>query len=235
MPSVNWDVFKQLPGAADSNFEMLCRALIRRHYGQYGHFAALAAQPGIEFHLRLHSSCALGIPERWYGWQCRWYDLPSGRAIGTTRRSKIKQAIATTEEVLPGLTDWVLWTRHPLTKGDQTWFNSLKTHMRLHLWTAAEVEEHLSGDAEMLRSTYFGELVLTPDILSALHRESVAPIQKRWLPDLHQTVDAERAVRRMLAENNTWNDLCETVDQLIADKSAVDGDRTLLDGRWSGV
>ncbi|MCE5267641.1 MAG: AAA family ATPase [Planctomycetaceae bacterium] len=233
MPSVNWDVFTQLPGATDSNFEMLCRALIRRHYGRHGHFAALAAQPGVEFHLKLHTFCAIGNPERWYGWQCRWYDLPSGRAIGTTRRSKIKQAITTTEEVLPGLTDWVLWTRHPLTKGDQTWFNSLKSHMRLHLWTAAEVEEHLSGDAEMLRSTYFGELVLTPDNLAALHRESVAPIQKRWLPDLHQTVDAERAVRRMLAENNTWDDLREIATQLIADKSAIDGDRTLLDGPWT--
>ena len=51
MPPVNWDIFARLPGSAESNFEMLCRALIRRHYGQFGTFAARAAQPGVEFHL----------------------------------------------------------------------------------------------------------------------------------------------------------------------------------------
>ncbi|CAA9350833.1 MAG: hypothetical protein AVDCRST_MAG93-7111 [uncultured Chloroflexia bacterium] len=159
MPPVNWEIFKGLPGAADYNFEMLCRALIRRHYSRYGEFAALAQQPGVEFHLKLHESCELGGPERWYGWQCRWYDLPSGRAIGTGRRNKIVDAITKTERELPDLTDWVLWTRRPLTEGDQQWFNELETSMRLHLWTAAEVEEHLSGPAEILRRTYFGELV----------------------------------------------------------------------------
>ena len=233
MPPVNWDIFKNLPGAADSNFEMLCRALIRRHYGQYGQFAALAAQPGVEFHLELHSPCGLGKVGSWYGWQCRWYDLPSGRAIGTTRRNKITEAIATTERVLPKLTDWVLWTRFPLTKGDQAWFNKLTTHMRLHLWSAAEVEEHLSGDAEVLRSTYFGELVLTPGTLSALHKESVAPILKRWQPAVHQTIDAERAVRRVLAENRTWDELGEIGAQLSADTAAVEADAATIDSPWS--
>ena len=112
---------------------MLCRALIRRHYGRFGDFLALAAQPGVEFHLKLHTSCALGDPGRWYGWQCRWYDLPGGRAIGSARRKKIVKAIATTEKELPYINDWILWTRRPLTKGDQKWFYKLKTHMRLIL------------------------------------------------------------------------------------------------------
>src|ERR1700756_1554949 len=139
---------------------MLCRALVRRHYGAYGEFFALANQPGVEFHLRLHSPCSLGEAGRWYGWQCRWYDLPSGRAIGVTRRRKIEEALRTTEALLPAFTDWGPWTRHPLTAGDQEWFRGVQTHMRVHLWTAAEVEEHLSGSAEILRGTYFGELVL---------------------------------------------------------------------------
>ncbi len=29
------------------------------------------------------------------------------------------------------MTEWVLWTRYPLTAGDQNWFKGLKTHMRL--------------------------------------------------------------------------------------------------------
>lgn len=217
MPELNWDAFGKLPGSAESNFEMLCRALVRRQYGQYGDFRALASQPGVEFHLKLHTQCSLGDPGRWYGWQCRWYDLPSGRAIGSSRRKKIKEAIAKTEKELPNLTDWVLWTRHPLTKGDQSWFFKLKTKMLLTLWTADDVEAHLTGEAGILRSTYFGELVLTPDNLTKLHAAVVAAVQRRWHPEVHQTVDAERVLRRILGETESWNDLQQLADQLESD------------------
>ena len=114
----------------------------------------------------------------------------------------------------PGLTDWVLWTRHALTEGDQAWFRSLQTHVRLHLWTAAEVEEHLSGPAEVLRGTYFGELVFTPTSLAELHAQSVAPIKRRWQPEVHQVVDAERALRRALGAVAAWSDLDGLADRL---------------------
>lgn len=214
MPSVNWDTFAALPDAATRNFELLCRALVRRHYGQFGDFRALANQPGVEFHLKLHSSCELGGSGRWYGWQCRWYDLPSGRAIGNTRRNKIEDAIAKTEEVLPDLTDWVLWSRYPLTEGDQEWFYSLKTQMRLGLWTSAEIEEHLSGAAEILRGTYFGELVLTPNALGELHAKSVGPIKGRWQPEVHQVVEAERELQRALGASMAWSNLSSLEERL---------------------
>lgn len=204
---LNWDVFAGLPGAIETNFEMLCRALVRRHYGMFGRFFALANQPGVEFHLRLESPCLLGEAGRWYGWQCRWYKQPSGRAISTTRRRKIEEAIATTEAELPEITDWVLWTRYPLTEGDQKWFYGLPTDMQLHLWTAAEVEEHLSGPAEILRATYFGELVLTPDLLRERHAASAARIKRRWQPEVHQVVNAERAIQRKLGALEAWSDL----------------------------
>ncbi len=214
MPSVNWDVFAALPGAVTSNFEMLCRAIIRRHYGQFGDFRALANQPGVEFHLKLHSSCSLGDAERWYGWQCKWYGLPGGQAIGSARRGHIEEAIATTEKVLPGLTDWVLWTRHPLTRRDQDWFNHLSTHMLLSHWTSVEVEEHLSGPAELVRGTYFGELVLTPEALRDTHIASVASIKGRWLPEVHQVVSTERVLQRALGVPVAWSDLTDTIARL---------------------
>lgn len=224
MTSVNWDVFQKLPGAAQTNFEMLCRALIRRHYGAYGELAALAGQPGVEFHVKLHTACALGERGRWYGWQCRWYDLRGARSIGTTRKRKIEEAIATTEKVLPDLTDWVLWTKYPLTAGDQAWFHGIKTRMRLCLWTSADVEHHLSGEATIFRGTYFGELVLTPAVLASLHDRAIAPIRTRWQPEVHQTIDAERALRRMLGETDVWDDLLRTAEHLELDAVAVDRD-----------
>jgi len=228
VPELNWDIYAKLPGDKARNFELLCRAVIRRHYGQFGDFRALANQPGVEFHLKLHSMCPLGEPGRWYGWQCKWYDLPSGRAIGATRRRQIEDAIRKTEEALPGLTDWVLWARYPLTRGDQEWFCSLQTEMRLHLWTDAEIEEHLSGPAEILRSTYFGELVLTTDFLNEKHKESTAPVKQRWLPEVHQIVDAERALRCALVEKKAWFELTEVANRLQTTVTAVSGELSSL-------
>jgi hypothetical protein len=34
MALVNWDAFQDLPGAPEANFENICRAVIRIHYGR---------------------------------------------------------------------------------------------------------------------------------------------------------------------------------------------------------
>jgi hypothetical protein len=230
MSAVNWNVFEQLSGSVRDNFEALCRGLIRRHYGSLGQFGALANQPGVEFHLKVHTTCALGKPGRWYGWQCRWYDLPKSALLGSARRAKIEGAISTSERILPGLTDWVLWTRHPLTKGDQKWFDKLKTKMRLHQWTAADVEDLLSGEGLIFRGTYFGELILTSESLAILHEMSVAPIRPRWLPEAHQPVDAERELRRMLGEAESWSELLKVADGLVESASSIEADLSSLAG-----
>ncbi|HMG73651.1 MAG TPA: hypothetical protein VK582_09125 [Pyrinomonadaceae bacterium] len=177
----------------------------------------------------MESDCALGSKGQWFGWQCRWYGLPSGRAIGTTRRNKIAAALKKSLQLLPDLTDWVLWTRHTLTKGDQKWFYGLKTTVRLHLWTSENVETLLSGDAEILRRTYFGELALTPHLLAELHSVSIAPIQRRWLPEAHQTVDAERTLRRMLGEARSWDELTEVANRLNTAVQVIEGEPRAFD------
>lgn len=228
---LDWPTFLQLPGSANRNFEVLCRNLIRLNYGAHGEFAALANQPGVEFHLKLRTDCpGLGKAGDWFGWQCRLFDLPPAKALGTTRRKKIERALRTTERDLPGLTDWVLWTRHPLTAGDQKWFRKLKTKLRLHLNTGDEVEGLLQGPAEMLRQTYFGELRITPAALADQRDVALARIKRKWLPDVHQMVAAEREIRRMLGEANAWQhalQLAQAVDdvqkQIDADPASGQG------------
>lgn len=206
MPALNWDIFTNLPGSTEKNFELLCRGIVRQNFGSYGVFRALANQPGVEFHLKLDKPCdALGDASRWWGWQCKWYELPASGKLGTTRRAKIEEGLRKTETHVPGLTDWVLWTRHTLTKNDQQWFSGLSSSMKLHLWTGDDVDNLLSGQAAVLRSTYFGELVLTPDILRDLHCQAVAPIRARWQPDVHHVGDAERELHRMLGELESWD------------------------------
>jgi hypothetical protein len=84
----------------------------------------------------------------------------------------------------------------------------------LHLWAEEEVDTYLSGDALILRSTYFGEQVLTPSNLAERHRIAIQPIQERWLEPVHQAVDAERVIRRMLGEVDSWGQLIEVGENL---------------------
>jgi hypothetical protein len=221
MPPLNWDTFASLPGDVHENFEMLCRGIVRWNFSRYGLLVARAAQPGVEFHLQLLEECALGEPGRWYGWQCRWYDLPAGQNIGATRRSQIEEALRKTEQVLPDLTDWVLWTRHPLTAADQTWYFDLASHMRMHLWAEEEVETYLVGDCELLRRTFFGDLVLRPADLAELRDRALEPIRARWKPDVHQVVDAEKQLHVMLGEVEAWNALTDLAVVLDAEASDI--------------
>ena len=222
MPYLNWDSFQKLSGAPTYNFEQLCRILVRRSYARFGTFRARAQQPGVEFHLKLDTACTLGDPGRWYGWQCRWYGLASGRPLGSARRKKIEKAITTTEKELPGLTDWVLWTKYKLTKSDQEWFFNLPTQMNLILWAEDEIEEHLQGEAEIYKRTFFGDLILTDEELSILHSQSTARVKERWNPALHQVVDAERTVLKKLGRSTAWTELKEAANRLEEGCSALD-------------
>jgi hypothetical protein len=208
MPPLDWSRFEALGEAPTASWEALCREAVRRTYGHLGVLKSLSQQPGVEFHLKLEQdSQALGSPGRWWGWQCRWYDLAAGRALGTTRKAKIKKALEKSRDELPELTDWVLWTRRTLTKADQKWFYALGTEIRLHLWTQAEIDGLLSGEALGLRKTYFGEHAFSPSQLQALRLESIEPVAGRWDPALAVQNDAERRLRRHLGEPGAWQRL----------------------------
>ena len=109
----------------------------------------------------------------------------------------------------------------PLPKGTKNGSTSSIPPMQLHLWADSEVEEHLSGNAEIFRRVYFGDLVLTPEDLSRLHEESTAKIIARWQPNLHQVIDAERAIQRMLGQADAWNNLSNLITSLDTGCKAV--------------
>src|SRR5690606_26820363 len=86
---------------------------------------------------------------------------------------------------------------------------------RLHLWTSHEAETLLNLDGEQLKRTYFGDLILTPQQLLVQHEQSVAPIKKRWFPQVHQKVDAERYLHRMLGSSTAWDELQSLANDLM--------------------
>ena len=217
MPTLNWDKFGQLPGNPAINWERLCRSVVIRSFGSFGSYRAVAQQPGVEFHLKVdRSSGTLGDPGRWWGWQCRWYDVQPGRQIGARRRADVEAAIRKTEEILPQVTDWVLWTRRPLTPTDQKWFYGIESSMKLHLWDENHLDTHLVGDASILRATYFGDLVLTPDTLRNLRESSLAPVRERWIPDVHVEVHTEAKIRKILGVADYWPEIGHSVRRLTA-------------------
>jgi hypothetical protein len=228
MPNLDWIVFKNLQGDPRTNWELLCRELVRRNYAQFGSFRSVRQQAGIEFNLNLEMSCDLGGDSRHWGWQCRWYDLNAGQQIGTTRRNKIEKAIQTTEKYFPSVTDWVLWTRRPLTPTDQKWYYKIATKFNLHLWAEEEVLGLLTGEAEVLRATYFGELVLAPEKLRRMHDEATAPIKKRWEPLLHVEVDVERTLKAALGTPGTWPVFRQSGERLAQRATIIDSDAALL-------
>lgn len=250
MPAANWDVFKDLPGAADENFEKLCRSLVRRYYGRYGRFKQLANQPGVEFHLQLTESCDLGTPPRWIGWQCKWYDLANGQDLGAARKQKIIEGMEKTRKHVPGVTDWKLWTHHTLTKADQEWFFTLEKdrfpELKLDLLTATDIDDLLVGPGALLRETYFGELVLTPALMAEQQILAAAPFKRRFQQDVHIVVGAEQKVWRHLGGFGAWDSLerlssaikriCTSVASLTGQlKAELKAEIDLLLGRAVGL
>lgn len=219
MPSLDWTAFKGLPGSESQNFEKLCRGLMRLHYGQFGQFKALSNQPGVEFHIRLTNTCSLGQPPRWFGWQCKFHERTQKGGLKAASKTDIEESLRTTEKNLPDITDWVLWTPYTLSRADQDWFYSLLTPLTLHLWSDEELDMYLSGEGLILRNTYFGELIITPEELNRRHQESIQPIRDRWLAPVHQSVDAERVIRQMLGEPDSWGQMIDVGKRL---KKAVD-------------
>lgn len=215
MPTLDWNEFNELAGSRSQNFENLCRGLMRLHFGSFGKFRALRNQPGVEFHLKLGRTCpSLGDPPRWWGWQCKLYDRTEAGKLRAAGRTKIEQSLRKTEKHLPGLTDWALWTPYTLSKDDQIWFNALETEMELHLWAEEEVDTYLAGTGIILRSTYFGDLVASPEELAQRHLESVQPIKEKWFEPVHQQTESERTLRRMLGEPGSWSHLIDTGTRL---------------------
>ena len=217
---LDWKRFNTLPGSRERNFENLCRALVRLHFGSYGEFGALRNQPGVEFHLKLSNTCIpLGDPPRWYGWQCKAHSLTTKGDLRTASKRDIEDSLRKTEQIFPMLTDWVLWTPYTLSRKDQKWFSKLQTPCTLHQWAVEEIENYLSGPAIYLRSTYFGESIATPVELEERHWEAIQPIKDRWLQPVHQQVDAERTIRQMLGEPGSWGEMTSVGKRL---EAAVD-------------
>tara|TARA_R110002072_G_scaffold171703_7_gene325466 strand:- start:2666 stop:6796 length:4131 start_codon:yes stop_codon:yes gene_type:complete len=222
---LDWSNFKQLAGADTENFEKLCRSIVRRRYGAYGSLTERKHQPGVEYFITLNQDFfELGKDGQKVGWQCKWFDLTTAKSLTASSKKQILKSLDSTVKHVSGLDRWILWTPFTLSKKDQTWFGLLKQKypFQLDLWTHADVDTFLAGSAAELRSTYFGELILSPQFLAKQHRISTAPISKRWIPEVHQEISIEKDLRRYLGEPVAVEEVVSACEQLAKISSEIE-------------
>lgn len=190
---------ERLPGAADENFEVLTRAIVSRRYGRQGTIRERRNQPGVEFYLRIEHSGALGDPGRVWGWSCKWFILGKDNELTSGQRKQIEESIDKAIKYVGSLTDFVLCLPQRPAKKDEEWIDGLgkARDISTKLWAAENFDTELSGCDE-LRATFFGELVLAPDVLARAHERSVAPVKARWVPLLHTSNHVEDRIDRLL-------------------------------------
>ncbi len=195
----------RLPGAADANFEALTRAIVAGRYGALGTLRERRQQPGVEFFLRVEHAGALGDLGRVWGWSCKWFLLGSGNELTKGQREQIEDSVNKAIKYVAGLTDFVLCLPQRPAKKDELWIDALgpANSISIKLWAAENFDAELSGYDE-LRSTFFGELVLTPEMLSKAHERSVAPVKARWVPPLHTSNHVERLLERALLRSSSF-------------------------------
>ncbi|GAA2476051.1 hypothetical protein GCM10023100_55250 [Actinocorallia cavernae] len=211
----------RLPGAADKNFEALTRAIVSRRYGRLGTLRERRNQPGVEFYLHVEHPGVLGEPGRVWGWSCKWFILGKDNELTSAQRSQIEDSVAKAIKYVAGLTDFVLCLPQRPAKKDEEWIHGLgpANGISTKLWATENFDAELSGYDE-LRSTFFGELVLSPDTLARAHERSVAPVKARWVPPLHTSNHVERRIDRALLRSASFDWLAEHTD-LIADRSGA--------------
>jgi hypothetical protein len=219
--AVDLSELARLPGAVDQNFEALTRAIVSRRYGHLATIRERRNQPGVEFYLRVDHPGALGDPGRVWGWSCKWLTLGPKNELTKAQRDQIEDSLEKALVHVDGLTDLVFCLPGRPAKKDEEWINGLgpPRSISTKLWAAENFDAELAGLDE-LRSTFFGELVLSPDTLSKTHERSVAPVKARWLPPLHTSNHVERQLERILLRPNSF-DTVEASASAIADRVAV--------------
>ncbi len=225
---LDWSKFEKLSGDKRINFENLCRSVIHIKFSKYGKFKALSNQAGVEFHLELTEDCQLGKRGECIGWQCKWYDIAKTQTIGKKRKSTIKDGIKKTEKYFPQITKWILWTKHNLTKADHEWFDALNTKLTLQAEDERYLEMLLSGEAFVLKETYFGELIMSKDWLKSTHKVTAAKVGMRWVTDVHQISNAENLIRKRLCEPSSWNVFLEVIESIEATRRKIVIDKTQI-------
>jgi len=222
---------EKLPGAADKNFEALTRTVVSRRYGRLGTIRERRNQPGVEFYLRVEHAGELGEPGRMWGWSCKWLILNQKNELTSAQRKLIEESVDMAAKHVSGLTDFVLCLPQRPAKKDEDWIDGLgpARGFSVKQWTTENFDAELAGHDE-LRSTFFGELALTPEALAHAHERSVAPVSARWVPPLHTSNHVEQRIDQALLRPAPFDSLAGHAEAIAARAAALRGALAAIDG-----
>ena len=213
---------ERLTGAPDRNFEVLTRAIVSRRFAKLGAIRESRQQPGVEFYLVVDHAGELGDPGRVWGWSCKWLKLGQGNELTAGQRGQIEDSVNKAIKHVAGLTDFVLCLPERPARKDVDWIDGIGRGKGIttRLWASENFEAELAGLGE-LRSTFFGEFVLSPAALAEAHERSVAPVRARWVPPLHTSNHVESRLDRALMRPAAFNTLNAHADAIAARTAAV--------------
>ena len=215
----DWQSFEHLDGAPQDNFEALWRSLVLTNYGGNGHFLEYKNHPGVEFLLHLTTDIpALGPSGCVIGWQCKFFDtIRTGKALKNAQKQDISKSLEKTKQQFPAIGKWILCIPGKLTKGDVDWLHSFSTNDTEVLeWTDSDIDRHLnmSVHGNYLREAYFGGLRLSASDLKDAFEWTFAPLNKRWIPEVHVRSSEEDEIRQLLLEPIAWSPLVQAYNEL---------------------
>ena len=215
----DWHSFERLDGSPLDNFEALWRALVLSNYGGKGRFLEYKNHPGVEFLLVLTTETPeLGPTGCIVGWQCKYFGrIRAGETLTKAQRQDISESLAKAKKHTLSLGKWILCIPGKLTKGDADWLHSLSSNDTEVLeWTDSDIDRHLntSERGSYLREAYFGKLQLSQRDLEEAFELTFAPLQHRWIPEVHVRSSEEDEIRRHLLEPVAWAPLVQAHDEL---------------------
>ena len=215
----DWQSFEHLDGASQANFEALWRSLVLANYGGNGHFLEYKNHPGVEFLLHLTADIPeLGSSGCIIGWQCKFFDtIRVGKALTQAQKRDISESLTKSKEQSPTIGKWILCIPGKLTKGDVDWLHSFSTNNTEVLeWTDFDIDRHLnmSDRGNYLREAYFGGLQLSASDMKEAFEWTFAPLNKRWIPEVHVRSSEEDEIRQLLLEPVAWSPLIQASDEL---------------------
>ena len=215
----DWQAFERLDGAQEDNFEALWRTLVLSNYEGKGRFVEYKNHPGVEFLLRLSKDVSgLGPSGCTIGWQCKFFSsIRAGKSLTRGQKRDISDSFEKSKAQNTSTGKWILCVPGKLTKGDVDWLHSLSTsNIEVLEWTDSDIDRHLnmSECGPHLREAYFGGLRLSESDLKEAFEWTFAPLQKRWIPEVHVRSPEENEIRRHLLEPVSWEPLSRSREEL---------------------
>ncbi|PQJ09216.1 hypothetical protein CJD36_020740 [Flavipsychrobacter stenotrophus] len=223
---MDWNKLKPYKNSKNKSLEQLCFQIARKLYANEGVFTEIddsGGGDGVEFYLTKHDGTIIG-------WQAKFYE-GSQRLKDGGRKKAILGSFKKACKVHPDLHTWYLCTNTKFTPQEQTWFESKvkqsvanSNNIIIEHWSEGKINAWLDEPQFAgLKSTYFGELELSPNWFQGNFDQFYHLIDNKFSKSLH-TKDSQLFQYYIdpLLLNNTHSDyFSDKIQSIVTDNETI--------------